>query len=352
MPIIQQPFGTLPDNTSIDQFTLTNKNGMQVKITNFGGIVTSIQVPDKNGVLGEVNLGFGNLEDYLQEQPYFGAIIGRYGNRIANGQFTLNGKLYKLATNNGGNHLHGGNKGFGKVVWNAKMVEKRNIPSLILTYLSKDGEEGYPGNLNCTVTYTLTNRNELRIDYQAITDKSTVVNLTNHCYFNLKDGGQTDCLDHELRIFADHFTPIDKTSIPTGEIKSVKRTPFNFLKAKKIGERINRNNSQLKIGNGYDHNYVLKEGANLKKAAKVIERESGRVLAVFTTEPGMQLYTANWLDGSLKGHDSRTYQKRCAFCLETQHFPDAPNQSSFPSTVLEAGEVFDSTTIYRFSILK
>lgn len=352
MSITKQPFGVLPNGIPVQIFTLTNKNDMQVKIINLGGIVTSIQVPDKNGVLGEVNLGFDNLEDYLQEQPFFGAIIGRYGNRIANGQFTLNGKTYKLATNNNGNHLHGGNKGFDKVVWNAKMVEKRNIPSLILTYLSKDGEEGYPGNLNCTVTYTLTNKNELRIDYQATTDQSTVINLTNHCYFNLKDGGQTDCLDHELRIFADHFTPIDKTSIPTGEIKSVKRTPFNFLKAKKIGERINRNNPQLKIGNGYDHNYVLKEGIGLKKAAKVIERESGRVLAVFTTEPGMQLYTANWLDGNLIGHDNRAYQKRCAFCLETQHFPDAPNQSSFPSTVLEAGEVFDSTTIYRFSILK
>jgi len=288
----------------------------------------------------------------LQEQPYFGAIIGRYGNRIANGQFTLNGKTFSLAANNNGNHLHGGIKGFDKAVWTAKTVEKRNIPSLILSYLSKDGEEGYPGNLNCTITYTLTNKNELRIDYQTTSDQATIINLTNHCYFNLKDGGQTDCLDHELRIFADHFTPIDEKSIPTGEIKSVKRTPFNFLKPRKIDDRINRNNPQLKIGNGYDHNYVLKESAGLKKAAKVVERESGRVLEVFTTEPGMQLYTANWLDGSLIGHNNRSYQKHCALCLETQHFPDSPNQPSFPSTVLEVGDVLESTTVYSFSVLK
>jgi len=352
MPITQQPFGVLPDQTPIALFTLTNKHGMQVKITNFGGIVTSILAPDKNGQLGEVNLGFDTLENYLQEHPYFGAIIGRYGNRIANGKFTLHNTTYQLAVKEDGNHLHGGDKGFDKVVWAAKMVEKRNIPSLILTYLSKDGEEGYPGNLNCTVTYTLTNKNELRIDYQATTDKLTIINLTNHCYFNLKNGGQTNCLDHELRIFADHFTPINKKVIPTGEIKSVKRTPFNFLKPRKIGDRIAKNNPQLKIGNGYDHNYVLNKGTGLKKAAKVVERESGRVLEVFTTEPGLQFYTANWLDGSLTGHQNITYQQRCAFCLETQHFPDSPNQPNFPTTVLEAGEVFTSTTVYRFAVLK
>ena len=351
MSISKQPFGTLPDHSSVDLFTLTNKQGMQVKITNYGGIVTSIQVPDKNGVLGEVNLGFDNLEGYLQTgQPYFGAIIGRYGNRIAKGQFNIDGQIYTVVTNSKPNHLHGGNKGFDKVIWKAKMVEKRGIPSLILAYISPDGEEGYPGNLSCTITYTLTNKNELRIAYQATTDKPTILNLTNHCYFNLKDGGATSCLDHELRIFADTFTPIDEHTIPTGEIKSVKRTPFNFLKAKKIGERIERNNQQLKLGNGYDHNYVLNTKEGLKKAAKVMERESGRVLEVFTTQPGLQLYTANWLDGRMVGHQGMAYQKRSAFCLETQHFPDSPNQPDFPSTVLRPEEAYQSTTVYKFSI--
>lgn len=352
MPISKKTFGQLPDNTLVDLFTLTNKNGVQVQITNYGGILTSIKVPDKNGVLGEVNLGFDSLEGYLQEHPYFGAIIGRYGNRIANGQFSLNGQTYTLATNHASNHLHGGNKGFDKVVWHAKMVEKRNIPSLVLTYLSKDGAEGYPGNVACQITYTLTNKNELRLDYQATTDKPTILNLTNHAYFNLKDGGQSSCLNHEVRIFAENFTPVNEIMIPTGEIKSVKRTPFNFLKSKKIGDRIHQNNSQLKIADGYDHNFVLKEGSGLKKAAKIIESKSGRILEVFTTEPGLQFYTANWLDGSLVGHHDIAYQRRCAFCLETQHFPDSPNQISFPSTVLEVDEEFNSSTIYRFSVLK
>jgi len=351
MSISKQIFGLLPKNSPVDLFTLTNKHGMQVKITNYGGIVTSIRVPDKHGNLGEVNLGFDNLADYLQkDQPYFGAIIGRYGNRIANGQFSIDDKNYTLAKNDVPNHLHGGDKGFDKVVWAAEMVEKRGIPSLILKYTSPDGEEGYSGNLNCKVTYTLTNKNELQIDYQATTDKPTVLNLTNHCYFNLRDGGETTCLDHEIRIFADAFTPVDKSTIPTGEIKSVKRTPFNFLKAKKIGSRIEQNNPQLKIGNGYDHNFVLTKKEGLKKAAKVVESESGRVMEVFTTEPGMQFYTANWLDGSLVGHHGIAYQKRCAFCLETQHFPDSPNQVNFPSTVLRPDKEYHSTTVYRFSV--
>lgn len=351
MSISKQSFGKLPSNSPVDLFTLTNKHSMQVKITNYGGIVTSIQVPNKNGVLGEVNLGFKNLAGYLQkEQPYFGAIVGRFGNRIAKGKFTLDGQMYTLATNSATNHLHGGNKGFDKVVWQSKMVKKRGIPSLILNYVSPDGTEGYPGNLTCQITYTLTNKNELRIDYQASTDKSTILNLTNHCYFNLKDGGATSCLDHELQIFATAFTPIDKNTIPTGEIKSVKRTPFNFLNPKKIGDRIERNNPQLKIGYGYDHNFVLKGEEGLKKAAKVVEHESGRVLEIFTTEPGLQFYTANWLDGSMIGHQDIAYQKRCAFCLETQHFPDSPNQSHFPTTVLQPDTPFQSTTIYKFSV--
>jgi len=351
MAISKQFFGTLPNQVPVDLFTLTNKHGMQVKITNYGGIVTSIQVPDRNGRLGEVNLGFDNLMDYLQEeQPYFGAIIGRYGNRIANGKFTIDGQTYTVATNNAPNHLHGGNKGFDKVVWNAKIIKKRTIPSLALTYLSPDGEEGYPGNLACKITYKLTHKNELQINYQATTDKPTILNLTNHCYFNLKDGGATTCLNHELHIFADAFTPIDKNTIPTGEIKSVKRTPFNFLTAQKIGARIEQNNPQIKMGNGYDHNFVLKAGTSLKKAAKVMERESGRILEVLTTAPGLQFYTANWLDGSLIGHHHIPYGKRSAFCLETQHFPDSPNKPDFPSTILRPNEAFQSTTIYKFSV--
>jgi len=351
MAISKQFFGTLPNQVSVDLFTLTNKHGMQVKITNYGGIVTSIRVPDKNGLLGEVNLGFDNLMDYLQEaQPYFGAIIGRYGNRIANGKFMIDGQPYVIATNSSQNHLHGGNKGFDKMIWQAEMIEKRSIPSLVLTYNSPDGEEGYPGNLACKITYKLTNKNELQINYHAVTDKPTVLNLTNHCYFNLKDGGVTTCLDHKLRIFAAAFTPVDKNTIPTGVIKSVKRTPFNFLTAKKIGARINQNNPQLNIGNGYDHNFVLTSKEGLKKAAKVVEPESGRGLEVFTTEPGLQLYTANWLDGSLVGHHNISYGKRSAFCLETQHFPDSPNQPDFPSTVLRPKEEFQSTTIYKFSV--
>lgn len=353
MAISKQPFGTLPNQVSVDLFTLTNKHGMQVKITNYGGIVISIQVPDKNGLLGEVILGFDNLKGYLVEtQPYFGAIIGRYCNRIAHGKFTIDGQSYNLAQNSTPNHLHGGNKGFDKVVWQAEMLEKQNIPSLVLTYLSPDGAEGYPGNLACKVSYTLTDKNELQINYKATTDKPTVLNLTNHCYFNLKDGGATTCLNHELCIFADAFTPVNKHTIPTGDIKSVKRTPFNFLKSKKIGARIDQNNPQLKMGNGYDHNFILQTGEGLKKAAKVIEQESGRILEVFTTEPGLQFYTANWLDGGLIGHHDIAYEKRHAFCLETQHFPNSPNQPNFPSTILRPDEVYQSTTVYKFSVVE
>ena len=357
MPISQQHFGHLPNATTAALFTLSNKKGMQVRITNYGGIVTSILVPDRTGKLGEVNLGFDNLSAYLSEHPFLGAIIGRYGNRIAKGKFTLNGNAYNLAINNPPNHLHGGQVNFAKVLWQTKMVEKDGIPSLVLRYLSKDGEEGYPGNLDCTVTYTLTNQNELKIHYHALTDEPTVVNLTNHCYFNLKDGGKSDCLDHELQIFAESYTPVDDTAIPTGELKSVKRTPFNFLKPKSIGEHIDKPHPQLIIGNGYDHNFVLGKFGQLKKpalkkAAKVVERTTGRILEVLTTEPSLQFYTANWLDGSLIGHQGIAYQKRCAFCLETQHFPDSPNQPDFPSTVLLPGAVYDSTTVYRFSVGK
>lgn len=354
MPVSHQLFGLLPNQTPVQLFTLTNANKMVIKITNYGGIVTSIQVPDKNGHLGEVNLGFEKLEDYLSEQPFFGAIIGRYGNRIAKGKFSIDDTEYTLATNNAENHLHGGHKGFDKMVWQAAPFENKETCGLILKYLSKDGEEGYPGNLACSVTYTLTANNALEISYQATTDKDTVLNLTNHCYFNLKDGGKTDCLDHQMQIFADAFTPVDKSVIPTGIIQSVKRTPFNFLKPKKIGERIERNNAQLKIGNGYDHNFVLnkKVKGNLEKVAKVVETESGRILEVWTTEPGIQFYTANWLDGSLTGHEGRIYQKRSAFCLETQHFPDSPNQAHFPSPLLRKNETYTSRTIYRFSVSK
>ncbi|MEM6319951.1 MAG: aldose epimerase family protein [Bacteroidota bacterium] len=349
MPISKTSFGQLASGQQVDLFTLENSAGMKVRISNFGGIVTSIQVPNRNGQLGEVNLGFDNLEKYVTEHPYFGAIIGRYGNRIANGQFTLDGKTYQLATKADGNHLHGGEIGFDKKVWAAKIKDEPNS-TLVLTCLSPDGEEGFPGNLNCRVTYQLTAENELIIRYHATTDQPTVLNLTNHCYFNLKDGGQTTALGHELQLLADQFTPVNAHVIPTGERQSVKNTPFDFLESHVIGERINDNHPQLKIGNGYDHNFVLNGEKGLKKAAKVVEPETGRTLEVWTTEPGVQFYTANWLDGSLTGHTGIRYDQRCAFCLETQHFPDSPNQPDFPSTVLLPEEAFDSTTIYKFGV--
>lgn len=345
MNIEKQDFGKTADGTPVQLYTLTNKNGLEAKITNFGGSVVSLKVPDRNGKFRDVVLGFDSLEGYLENKPHFGSLIGRYGNRIANGRFTLNDVEYTLAKNNGENHLHGGIKGFDKVVWKAKEVKSDEGVGLELTYLSKDGEEGYPGNLSVKVLYTLTNNNELKIDYSAITDKNTVINLTNHSYFNLAGEGSGDILGHVLTLNADRFTPVDKNLIPTGELMSVKATPMDFTKPTAIGARIDNDHEQLVFGIGYDHNWVLNE----LLAAKVYEPTTGRVLEVYTTEPGVQFYTGNFLDGSVAGKGGKVYYKRYGFCLETQHFPDSPNKPHFPTTVLKPGESYAQTTIYKFS---
>jgi len=347
--VTRESFGKTSDGQNVDIYTLTNRRGAEVKITNYGGIITSLRVPDRNGKRDDVVLGFDNLDAYLKGHPYFGAIIGRYANRIAKGRFTLSGHEYSLAVNNGENHLHGGIKGFDKVVWTAKPLKVPSGAALRLTYLSKDGEEGYPGSLSVTVIYTLTNANELKIEYWATTDKDTVVNLTSHSYFNLAGQGNGDILNHQLLINARRFTPTDAGSIPTGELKSVKGTPFDFTTAFRIGDRINDADQQLKFGNGYDHNFVLNgRTGTLRQAAVAYEPASGRSMEVWTTEPGIQFYTANYLDGSLTGKDGKVYQQRYAFCLETQHFPDSPNQPSFPTTVLRKGQRYHTLTIHKF----
>lgn len=347
--VSKQSFGTA-DGRHIDLYTLTNRNGMEAKITNYGGIVVSLKVPDRNRKFADVVLGFNDLESYLKPHPSFGAAIGRFANRIAKGRFTLNGVEYKLAVNNGENHLHGGIKGFDDVVWSAQDHETSAGPAVRMSYLSKDGEEGYPGNLQVTMLYTLTNTNELRIDYTATTDKDTVINLTHHSYFNLLGEGNGDILTHRLQLNADRFTPTDAGSIPTGELRSVVGTPFNFLTAMAIGERIAQADEQLKFGNGYDHNFVISGRlGRLRRAAEVYEPQTGRVMEVWTTEPGVQLYTGNFLDGTLTGKSGKRYQQRSGLCLETQHYPDSPNKPSFPTTTLKKGATFRSTTIYRFS---
>lgn len=352
MEITKEPFGNA-DGVEVYLFTLTNDNGMKVKITNYGGIITSVFVPDKNGELGDVVLGFDNVSDYVKDNPYFGALIGRYGNRIANGKFTLDGKTYSLAINNPPNHLHGGPKGFHKVIWEPKEVKTDSTVGLELKYKSKDGEEGYPGNLSVTVYYTLTNNNEIKIDYYATTDQKTVCNLTNHSYFNLKDDGVSDILDHELMIDADNFTPVDSTLIPTGKIEPVEGTPFDFRKPHKIGDHINADDQQIKYGRGYDHNFVLNgEMGKMRLVAKASESNSGRILEVYTDQPGIQFYSGNFLDGTLTGKYGIVYKYRHGFCLETQHFPDSPNQPNFPSTVLNPGDTYRTTTIYKFSVQK
>ncbi|HEX7295297.1 MAG TPA: aldose epimerase family protein [Pyrinomonadaceae bacterium] len=350
--ITRADFGKTPDGQNVELFTLTNGMGTEAKITNYGGIVVSLSIPDRNRKFADVVLGFNDLESYLNQRQYFGTIIGRYGNRIAKGRFSLNGVEYKLATNNGPNHLHGGIKGFDKVVWTPAPTTTRNAASLSLTYLSKDGEEGYPGNLEVKVVYTLTNNNDLKIDYSATTDKDTVVNLTHHSYFNLAGEGNGDILSHELRLHAPHYLPTDATSIPTGEIRSVARTPFDFMTAKAIGERINQNDQQLEFGNGYDHNWVISTNrpGQLNVVAEVYEPTTGRAMRVSTTEPGIQFYTGNFLDGTLTGKSGKPYPRRSGFCLETQHYPDSPNQPKFPTTTLKKGATYTSTTIYHFGV--
>ena len=349
--ITKASFGKTPAGEQVDIYTLRNAKGMEARITNYGGIVVSLTAPNRSGELADVVLGFTDLESYLtKNDPYFGAIIGRYGNRIGKGRFMLNGVEYKLATNNGENHLHGGIKGFDKVVWTAKEQNAKAGPALVLTYLSKDGEEGYPGNLQVTVTYTLTNLNELKIDYSATTDKDTVINLTHHSYFNLAGEGNGNILNHDVTINANRFVPTDAGSIPTGELKEVAGTPFDFLKATRIGARINENHQQLKFGRGYDHTWVINgQPGTLRHAATAHEPVSGRKLEVWTTEPGMQFYTGNFLDGRIPGKAGGIYRIRSGFCFETQHYPDSPNKPSFPTTTLKKGATYTSTTVYKFS---
>jgi len=353
MKIDKKIFGELKNGKSVYLYTLHNKNGMSVSITNYGGIITKIKTEDNNGKFDDVTLGYDNLQDYIENSPYFGAIIGRFANRICCGSFTLDGIDYHLEKNDGPNHLHSGKVGFDKVVWDVKTFENDDEVGLILSYLSKDGENNYPGNLSAEVKYTITNNEEIIMDYTATTDKSTPCNLTNHAYFNLKDGGRSDIFDHKLQINANSFTPINKSTIPTGEILPLKDTPFDFTSFTKIGKSIEKDDEQLVNGFGYDHNFVLNNSdGKLRQAAKVIEETTGRVLEVLTTEPGMQFYSGNNLDGSFVGKEGIIYNKRNGFCLETQHFPDSPNKPNFPSTILRPGEVFKSTTIYKFSVMK
>ena len=344
----KESFGKV-EGRSVDLYTLTNRKGSEAKITTYGATLVSLRVPDRNGRIDDVVLGFDDIDGYLKGTAFFGATVGRYANRIAKGHFTLNGVQYQLAINNEPNHLHGGVKGFDKVIWSAKPLNLKNGVGLTLSYLSHDGEEGYPGNLSVSVTYTLTNNNELTINYAATTDKDTIINLTHHSYFNLAGQGNGDILNHQLMINADRFTPTDAGSIPTGELRSVQGTPFDFRQPTAIGARINQDDEQLKLGKGYDHNYVLNgRTGSMRQAAQVFESTSGRTMEVWTTEPGVQLYTGNFLDGA-KGKSGKVYQFRNGFCLETQHFPDSPNEPKFPSTVLPKGRSFRSSTIYRFS---
>jgi len=347
----KRPFGATADRAAVDLYTLTNASGVEVRAISYGGIIVSLRVPDRDGTLGDVVLGHDTLEGYQKASPYFGAIIGRYGNRIARGQFTLEGRAYSLATNNGPNALHGGLKGFDKVVWQAESFTNDKGVGVVFSYTSPDGEEGYPGALRATVTYTLSDANQLTFDYQAVTDKATPVNLTQHTYFNLAGEGAGDILAHELMMKASHFTPVDSTLIPTGEIRKVDGTPFDFRTATVIGARIGGDDEQLRFGGGYDHNFVLdrKEGDSLVLAARVHEPRSGRVMEVSTTEPGVQFYSGNFLDGSITGKGGHVYKHRNGFCLETQHYPDSPNQPDFPTTILKPGQEYRSRTVYAFS---
>lgn len=351
--ISKESFGKTSAGENVDIYTLRNRNAVEARIMTYGGILVSLKVPGREQRLDDVVLGFNDLDQYLtKNDPYMGAIIGRYGNRIAKGRFTLNGVEYKLAANNGENHLHGGIKGFDKVVWTGKSMTTAAGPAVVLTYLSKDGEEGYPGNLRVTVVYTLTNKNELKIDYSATTDKDTVINFTHHSYFNLAGEGSGDILDHLVKINANRFIPTDAGSIPTGEIRPVANTPFDFLKDTAIGARINQDDEQLKFGNGYDHTWVINGRPGVMRlAATASEITSGRTMEVWTTEPGMQFYTGNFLNGSIDGKSGKPYQRRSGFCFETQHYPDSPNQPRFPTTRLRKGAVYRSSTIYKFGLV-
>ncbi len=348
--ISKEAFGTTNDSIPVDKYILKNEKGMEISVITYGGIITSWTAPDKNGTYKDIVLGYNTLAEYEKSTPYFGALIGRYGNRIAKGKFTLDGTEYTLATNDGQNHLHGGVKGFDKVVWNASEISTDRTASLVLTYLSKDMEEGYPGNLKTTVTYTLTNDNELQVSYEATTDKKTVVNLTQHSYFNLSGDFSKTILDHEITIDADKFIPVDATLIPTGELKDVTNTPFDFRTAKTVGRDIETKDDQLKKGLGYDHCWVLNnQNEGMRLTSTAYHKDSGRLLEVFSDEPGIQLYTGNFLDGTLPSKQGGTYAHRTGFCLETQHYPDAPNQKEFPSVVLIPGDKYETKTAFKFS---
>jgi aldose 1-epimerase len=339
------------DGKTVELFTLKNASGLVAQITNFGGKVVNLWTPDKNGDFADIVVGYETPREYFNtSEIYYGTLIGRYGNRIAKGHFTLNDSVYTLATNNGANHLHGGVKGFNKVVWDAKKIDGQTLE---LTYLSPDGEEGYPGNLSVKVIYTLTNDNELKIEYWATTDKPTPINLTQHSFFNLKGAGNGDVNEHIMQIMADAYTPVDSTLIPTGEIAPVEGTPFDFRKPTAIGTRINENNVQLKYGGGYDHNWILnKAETGLNYAAKVVEPNSGRMLEVYTNEPGIQFYGGNFMTGKDTGKGGKVFAFRGAFCLETQHFPDSPNKPEFPSSILNPGEEYYSICVYKFGVEK
>jgi len=342
--VVKSSFGILPDSTEVNLYTLVNKSGITMKVTNYGGIITSLSVPDKNGKVADIVLGYDSLSDYLKATPFFGALIGRYGNRIAKGKFTLDGTEYDLAKNDGPNHLHGGVKGYDKVVWDAEDFKTDSTVGLKLHYLSKDGEEGYPGNLDITVTYTLSDNNTLTFDYTAATDKATPVNLTQHSYFNLAGSG--DIKSHELMIAASRYNVVDSTLIPTGELRDVKGSPFDFTTVKPIGQDL------VAAGGkpiGYDHNFILDTKTLTDLAVRVVEPNSGRIMEVYTDQPGVQFYSGNFLDGTLTGKAGTVYQQYSGFCLETQHFPDSPNQAAFPTTILKPGETYQTTTIYKFS---
>jgi aldose 1-epimerase len=349
--VTRAPFDTTSGGQPVELFTLTNTGGIEVRAITYGGIIVSLRTPDRDGRLGDIVLGYDSLDGYLRASPYFGAIIGRYGNRIARARFTLDGRTHQLAANDGANHLHGGVRGFDKVLWAGEPVETDSTVGVVFTYTSPDGEEGYPGTLSAQVTYTLTDDGRLVFDYLATTDDATPVNLTQHSYFNL--AGTGDILGHELLIAAGRYTPVDSTLIPTGELASVEGTPFDFRVPAAIGARIGADHQQLRNGIGYDHNFVLdREGPSLLHAARVVEPMSGRTLDVWTTEPGLQFYSGNFLDGSITGKTGRVYAHRTGFCLETQHFPDSPNQPAFPSTILRPGEEYRSRTVFAFGVVE
>jgi len=348
--IVEKPYGSTEDGGEISFFLFKNRNGLEMEVINYGAIVTALRVPDRGGKLADVVLGFDNIEDYVSDKSYFGATVGRIGNRIADGLFSLDGERYKLAQNDNGNHLHGGLKGFNKRIWTPTIMENNGVPALKLSYLSKDGEEGYPGNLSITVTYSLTDENELTIDYEATTDKPTILNPTHHSYFNLAGAGEGDILDHQLWINADRFTPVREGLIPTGELRDVTDTPMDFRDVTRIGERINDKDHQLDLGLGYDHNWVLNDwDGSLRLAVSLYEPFFGRFMEVLTTEPGMQFYSGNFLDGSAIGKSGKNYHHRSALCLEADHFPNSANQPGFPTVTLRPKEIYTQTTIYRFS---